>query len=85
MSVCLLPSALTPPQVVHGLKEELEVVQSERTRLQKEADTRVLAKSATMPPSSEGQGSGGGGVAHQGSEVTRPPYEQRSSGEVSIS
>lgn len=60
------------------LKEELKVLQNERSRLQQEADTRVLAKSVTMAPSTASEG-----PRPLNMEVARPPKEQRSSGEVS--
>ena len=81
-----------------GLKEELGSVQSERSRLQQEADSRVLTKSASKPhqlpapaslqqqssTSSEGVGPGWAhGTTTEGG--ARPPKEVRSSGEVSCS
>ena len=76
-----------------GVKTELEVVQSDFTRLQKEMDNRVLvgAQSTASIASTAGPSTSSvkdGMVVSIGERPrniignNRPPYEQRSSGEV---
>lgn len=69
-----------------GLKEELKVVQNDFARLQQEADCRVLAGAHTSTTTTSTR------TGKEGMVVTprpraimedfKPPYEQRSSGEV---
>ncbi len=70
-----------------GLKEELESVQSQRSLLQREADSRVLAKSgSSRPPPAQQQQQQQQQLSNTNSEHMegiRPPNELRSSGEVS--
>lgn len=80
--------------MVVGVKEELKVAQTDLARLQQEADSRVLANAqsssapsapAAPPAGSSGQESVSGGPVGGPRGVTeaiRPPFEQRSSGEV---
>ncbi len=77
-----------------GLKEELKGAQTEVSKLQQEADSRVLANAqantsqtnsapAGSVSQSGGPGSSVGGASRGVVEWVRPPFEQRSSGEVS--
>ena len=66
-------------RVVEGLKEEIQAALREVSRLQQEADTRVLARATAV------QEGGGGPGKEQQIQETRPPLppkEQRSAGEV---
>ena len=66
-------------RVVEGLKEEIQAAHREVSRLQQEADTRVLARATAV------QEGGGGPGKEQQIQETRPPLppkEQRSAGEV---
>ena len=65
--------------VMEGLKEEVQAAQREVSRLQQEADTRVLARAAAVQ-----EGGGGPGREQQVPETKPPlpPKEQRSAGEV---
>ena len=73
--------------MVNGLKEELSAAHVNLSRLQREADTKVLARATNHDGSR--QVGGAVGVANTAPipstlEVRIPPAEQRSSGEVML-
>ena len=65
-----------------GLKEELQTAHAEISRLQREADVRVLARATTEG----GQQPNKRGASHNNMhlEIKTPPNEPRSSGEVCL-
>ena len=68
-------------RVIDRLKEESKAAHREVSRLQQEADTKVLARAAASQ-----EGGGGQGREPQTQEAKLvPPKEQRSAGEVSVS
>ena len=67
-------------RVIEGLKEDSKAAHREVSRLQQEADTKVLARAAA---SQEGGGGQGKEPQAQEAKLLLPPKEQRSAGEVS--
>ena len=69
--------------MVDGLKEELSAAHSNLSRLQREADAKVLARAANHDGNRQMGGAGGvANVVPSTLEVKVPPAEPRSSGEV---
>lgn len=69
-------------RAVEGLKEEAKTAHREVSRLQQEADTKVLARAAA---SQEGGGGQGKEPQTHEAKLPLPPKEQRSAGEVRAS
>ena len=70
---------------MNGLKEELSAAHVNLSRLQREADAKVLARATNHDGHKQVGGAGGvASTAPSTLEVRIPPAEQRSSGEVRL-